>query len=102
VQSGHIALLTLTALWVVLCFVPGFPEVLGIVLAALSLLGSIALDIAARRKARRSAVTAGQVAVGQLSVELAAVAQDELFSPISEELSRYRSALADFKTVRDG
>jgi len=36
------------------------------------------------------------------SVELAAVAQDELFGPIGEELSRYRSALADFKAVRDG
>ena len=102
VQTGHIALLTLTALWVVLCFVPGFPEALAIALAVVSLLGSIALDITARRKARESAVVAGQVAVGQLSVELAAVAQDELFGPIGEELSRYRSALADFKTVRDG
>ncbi|HEU5333033.1 MAG TPA: GTPase [Actinocrinis sp.] len=102
VQTGHVALLTLTALWVVLCFAPGFPEVLAIVLAALCLLGSIALDLTARRKARESAVVAGQVAVGQLSVELAAVAQDELFGPIGEELSRYRSALADFKTVRDG
>src|SRR6185503_5545598 len=40
VQTGHIALLTLTALWVVFCFVPGFPEALAIALAALSLLGS--------------------------------------------------------------
>ncbi len=102
VQTGHAALLTLTALWVVLCFVPGFPEALAIVLAALCLLGSIALDLTARRKAREAAVAAGQVAVGQLSVELAAVAQDELFGPIGEELSRYRSALADFKTVREG
>ena len=102
VQTGHVALLALTALWVVLCFVPGFPEVLAIVLAVLSLLGSLALDLVARRKARETAVAAGQVAVGQLSVELAAVAQDELFGPIGEELSRYRSALADFKAVRDG
>ena len=101
VQSGHAALLTLTALWVVLCFVPGFPEALAIALATLCLLGSVALDLTARRKARESAVAAGQVAVGQLSVELAAVAQDELFGPIGEELSRYRSALADFKTVRE-
>jgi hypothetical protein len=40
------------------------------------------------------------VAVGQLSVELAAVAQDELFGPIGDELARYRSALADFEVVQ--
>jgi putative protein kinase ArgK-like GTPase of G3E family len=102
VQTGHACLLALTALGVALCFLPGAPEALGIVLAALSLGGSMVLDLAARRRARRDAVAAGQVAVGRLSVELAAVAQDELFAPIAEELARYRSALADFKTVRDG
>ncbi|MBS2963901.1 50S ribosome-binding GTPase [Actinocrinis puniceicyclus] len=102
VRTGHAALLALTALFAALCFVPGFPYPLGIALAALALLGSVVLDFTARRAARRSAVAAGQVAVGQLSVELAAVAQDELFGPIAEELSRYRSALTDFKAVRDG
>lgn len=102
VQAAHVTLLALAALWVVLCFLPGFPQALAIALAALCLLGSVVLDATARRKARQSAGTAGRVAVGQLSVELAAVAQDELFGPIVEELSRYRSALADFKTVRDG
>jgi hypothetical protein len=50
---------------------------------------------------RSNAVSAGKYAVGQLSVELAAVAQDELFGPISDELGRYRTALADFEAVRD-
>lgn len=100
IQSMHAVLLALAALWVVLAFVPGIPEVLAAVLAALFLIGSLALDVTARRAARRNAVTAGRIAVGQLSVELAAVAQDELFGPITEELSRYRGALADFETVR--
>lgn len=100
IQSTHAVLLTLAALWVVLAFVPGIPEALAAVLAALFLLGSVVLDGAARRAARRNAVTAGRVAVGQLSVELAAVAQDELFSPIGDELARYRSALADFEVVQ--
>ncbi len=100
VQSAHTVLLTLAAFWAVLAFLPGVPDVLGAVLAALFLLGSVALDVTARRAARREAVTAGQVAVGRLSVELAAVAQDELFRPIDDEISRYRSALADFEVVR--
>src|SRR5262249_15192567 len=99
VQSAHAALLTLAALWVVLAFLPGIPDVLGAVLAAVFLLGSAGLDVAARRSARRGAATAGRVAVGRLSVELAAVAQDELFGPVGEELARYRSALADFEAI---
>jgi hypothetical protein len=79
---------------------PGIPEVLAAILAALFLLGSIVLDATARRAARQNAVAAGRVAVGQLSVELAAVAQDELFGPIGDELARYRSALNDFEVVR--
>lgn len=99
IQSAHAVLLTLAAVWVVLAFVPGMPAALAAALAALFLLGSVALDVTARRAARRNAATAGRIAVGQLSVELAAVAQDELFGPIGDELSRYRSALADFETV---
>jgi GTPase Era involved in 16S rRNA processing len=101
VQTAHAVLLSLAVLWAVLAFLPGIPNVLAAVLAVLFLLGSVALDLTARRAARRSAVHAGQVAVGRLSVELAAVAQDELFAPIIEELTRYRSALADFEIVRD-
>ena len=100
IQSAHAVLLALAALWVVLAFVPGIPDALAAVLAALFLLGSIVLDATARKAARRNAVTAGRIAVGQLSVELAAVARDELFGPITDELSRYRSALADFEVVR--
>ena len=100
IQSAHAVLLTLAALWVVLAFVPGIPDVLAAVLAALFLAGSVVLDATARKSARRNAVTAGRIAVGQLSVELAAVAQDELFGPIGDEVSRYRSALADFEVVR--
>lgn len=100
IQSAHAVLLTLAALWVVLAFLPGIPDALAAVLAALFLLGSIVLDATARHAARRNAVTAGRIAVGQLSVELAAVAQDELFGPIGDELARYRSALADFEVVR--
>jgi len=100
IQSAHAAFLTLSALWVVLAFLPGMPVAYPAVLAALFLLGSVVLDATARRTARRNAVTAGRIAVGQLSVELAAVAQDELFGPIGAELARYRSALADFETVQ--
>lgn len=100
VQSTHAVLLALAALWVVLAFLPGIPDALAASLAALFLLGSVVLDIAARHAARRNAATAGRIAVGQLSVELAAVAQDELFGPINNELARYRSALADFEVVR--
>jgi GTPase Era involved in 16S rRNA processing len=101
VQSFHASLITLAAAFLALSFVPGFPRLLGIVLAVLCLTGSVALDAVARGVVRRTAVSAGRVAVGQLSVELAAVAQDELFAPIGEELSRYQTALADFRTVRE-
>jgi len=101
VQSCHAALIALAAAFAGLSFLPGFPDLLGILLTVLFLAGSIVLDSFARRSVRRGAVSAGQVAVGQLSVELAAVAQDELFGPVGEELTRYRTALADFKTVRE-
>lgn len=100
VQSAHAALIGLAALWVVVAFLPGIPDVLAAALAAVFLLGSVALDVTARRSARRGAVAAGRVAVGRLSVELAAVAQDELFGPVGDELARYRSALADFEAIR--
>ncbi|HEV2344418.1 MAG TPA: GTPase [Actinocrinis sp.] len=99
-QSAHAALLTLAALWAVLAFLPGVPDAVAAAFVAVFLLGSVALDVAARRSARRGAVTAGRVAVGRLSVELAAVAQDELFGPVGDELARYRSALADFEAIR--
>lgn len=99
-QSAHAALLTLAALWAVLAFLPGVPDAVAAALVAVFLLGSVALDVTARRSARRGAVTAGRVAVGRLSVELAAVAQDELFGPVGDELARYRGALADFEAIR--
>jgi len=101
VQSVHAVLLALAAGSVAAAFLPGFPDLLGVGLAVLFTAGSVALDVVARRTVRLKAVTAGRFAVGQLSVELAAVAQDELFGPISDELGRYRTALADFETVRD-
>ena len=101
IQTVHATLLAFAAASVAAAFLPGFPHLLGAVLAVLFTLGSVGLDQVARRTVRRNAVTAGQYAVGQLSVELAAVAQDELFGPISDELGRYRTALADFEAVRD-
>jgi GTPase Era involved in 16S rRNA processing len=100
VQSVHSVLLAFAAASAAAAFLPGFPELLGASLAVLFALGSILLDQSARRSVRRRALSAGRYAVGQLSVELAAVAQDELFGPIAEELARYRSTLADFETVR--
>jgi GTPase Era involved in 16S rRNA processing len=100
IQTVHAALLAFAAASIAAAFLPGFPHLLGAVLAVLFTLGSVALDQVARRRVRRNAVSAGQYAVGQLSVELAAVAQDELFGPISDELGRYRTALADFEAVR--
>jgi GTPase Era involved in 16S rRNA processing len=101
IQSLHSVLLAFAAASVAAAFLPGFPELLGAGLAVLFLLGSVGLDAFARRAVRAGAVAAGQFAVGQLSVELAAVAQDELFEPIGQELGRYRTALADFAVVRD-
>jgi GTPase Era involved in 16S rRNA processing len=101
VQTIHSVLLAFAAASIAAAFLPGFPDLLGAGLAVLFTAGSVALDVFARRTVRRNAVTAGQSAVAQLSVELAAVAQQELFDPISEELGRYRTALADFETVRD-
>jgi predicted GTPase len=101
VQTVHSVLLAFAAASVAAAFLPGFPNLLGAGLAVLFTLGSIGLDLVARRTVRRKAVSAGRFAVGQLSVELAAVAQDELFGPISDELGRYRTALADFQTVRE-
>ena len=100
-QSAHAVLLTLAAVSVALAFLPGFPTLLGVGLAVLFTLGSVTLDQVARRAVRAKAASAGQYAVGQLSVELAAVAKDELFVPIGEELDRYRNALADFEIVRE-
>jgi len=66
----------------------------------LGLLGTGVIDLIARSSARRSARAGGQVAVGQLSAELSAVAQDILFEPVAAELAGYRRALADFRTVQ--
>jgi hypothetical protein len=65
------------------------------------LAGTWILDAAARSARRRAAVSTGQIAVGRLSVELSAVAQDTIFAPISHELARYQTALADFSVVQD-
>jgi hypothetical protein len=74
---------------------------IGAVMIAAGLAGTWILDGMARAKQRRAAAAAGQIAVGRLSVELSAVAQDTLFAPISLELTRYQTALADFAVVRD-
>ena len=101
VRLAHAALLAVAAAGLALFFVPGAPAWAGVLMLAGGLAGTWILDGAARRARRRAAVSAGQIAVGRLSVELSAVAQDTLFAPISLELARYQTALADFAVVQD-
>jgi GTP-binding protein EngB required for normal cell division len=63
------------------------------------LLGTLLLDVRARASARGRAIRAGQVAAGSLAVELAAVAQDGLFTVAEAELDRHRRAYEAFSTV---
>lgn len=98
--AGHALCLALAATGAALVLVVGVPRWIGPVLVAAGLIGTVTLDVAARAAARRRAVASGKIAVGQLSVELAAVAQDTLFTPIVQELERYRTAVAEFTVVR--
>ena len=101
VRLAHAALLVLAAAGFGLFFASGVPAWIAALMLAGGLAGTWSLDVAARSARRRAAVSAGQIAVGRLSVELSAVAQDTLFAPISHELARYQTALADFAVVQD-
>jgi GTPase Era involved in 16S rRNA processing len=101
VRIAHAALLATAAAGLGLLFVSGVPAWASILMLAGGLAGTWILDGAARAARRRAAVAAGQIAVGRLSVELSAVAQDTLFAPISHELARYQTALTDFAAVQD-
>lgn len=101
VRLTHAALLLVAAGGVGLLFVAGAPVWAAALMIAGGLAGTWILDGAARAARRRAASAAGQIAVGRLSVELSAVAQDTLFAPISHELARYQTALADFAIVQD-
>ncbi|HEV3174241.1 MAG TPA: GTP-binding protein [Actinocrinis sp.] len=103
IRFAHAALLAMAAAGIGLLVGGGAaaPMWIGAVMIAAGLAGTWILDGMARAKQRRAAAAAGQIAVGRLSVELSAVAQDTLFAPISLELTRYQTALADFAVVRD-
>jgi len=101
VRLAHAALLVVAVAGLALFFVSGVPAWAAALMLAGGLAGTWILDVTARKARRRAAVSAGQIAVGRLSVELSAVAQDTLFAPISHELARYQTALADFAVVQD-
>jgi len=101
VRLAHTVLLVVAVAGLALLFVSGVPAWAAALMLAGGLAGTWILDLTARSARRRAAVSAGQIAVGRLSVELSAVAQDTLFAPISHELARYQTALADFAVVQD-
>lgn len=104
-RAGHVLLLLLATAGIV----GGIGSLLGLLAAPLAALGALALvlgvagsillDVRARAAARSRAARSGQVAAGSLSVELAAVAQDRLFSPAAAELDRQRRAREAFAVV---
>ena len=96
----HTLCLIMVAGGVAMLFIPSIPIWGGPALSVLGLLSTGVIDLIARSGARRSARAGGQIAVGQLSAELSAVAQDTLFEPLGAELAGYRKALADFRTVQ--
>jgi GTP-binding protein EngB required for normal cell division len=109
-RVGHVLLLLLAVLGAVGALVgavgvlpPGGTEIAaaGIAALVLGLLGSLLLDVRARAAARARAIRSGQVAAGSLAVELAAVAQDGLFTPAEAELDRHRRARQAFGTVHN-
>jgi GTPase Era involved in 16S rRNA processing len=100
IRIAHVALLAMAAAATGLLFA-GIALWIGLAMFAVGLAGTWVLDGVARSAARRAAVGAGQVAVGRLSVELSAVAQDTLFAPISHELTRYQTALTDFAVIQN-
>jgi GTPase Era involved in 16S rRNA processing len=100
VRTIHVLLLLAAGGGVVLALLVAHMRWAGLGLAVLALLASGVMDLAMRAVARRRANVTGRVAVGQLSVELAAVAQDVLFEPIAGELERFRAARADFEALR--
>jgi GTPase Era involved in 16S rRNA processing len=100
IQAVHYLFLAGGAAGIVLALMGTVPWWAGLALVAAGLLGTVVTGAVAGAAARRTARSVGQVAVGQLSVELSAVAQDILFEPITQELTRYNSALDDFAKVR--
>ncbi len=103
IRFAHAALLAMAAAGIGLLVgaEAAVPTWIGAAMIAAGLAGTWILDGVARAKQRRAAAAAGQIAVGRLSVELSAVAQDTLFAPISLELTRYQTALTDFAVVRN-
>jgi GTPase Era involved in 16S rRNA processing len=100
IRTLHVLLLLAAVGGIVLALLDGHWRWEGLGLAVLALLASGIVDVVMRTVARRRANATGRVAVGQLSVELAAVAQDVLFEPIAGELERFRAARADFEALR--
>ena len=100
VRTLHVLLMLAAAGGIVLALVDGHWRWAGLLLTLLALVASGAVDLVLRAVARQRANATGRVAVGQLSVELAAVAQDVLFEPIAGELERFRAARADFEALR--
>jgi GTPase Era involved in 16S rRNA processing len=100
IRMIHILCLIMVVGGVAMLFIRSIPVWGGPALSLLGLVGTGVIDLIARSTARRAARAGGQVAVGQLSAELAAVAQDILFGPVAAELAGYRRALTDFRTVQ--
>jgi hypothetical protein len=96
IQSLHALFLAASVGGVALSFVRSLPWWTGPGLIVFGLLATTLTGAIASAVARRAGRAVGQVAVGQLSVELSAVAQDTLFDPITKELTRYHATLADF------
>jgi GTP-binding protein EngB required for normal cell division len=96
IQTLHGLFLAAAVAGVALAFVRSLPWWAGPGLIVGGLLATTLTGAVAGFLARRSAWAVGQVAVGQLSVELSAVAQDTLFDSIATELTRYHAALTDF------
>ena len=100
IRLVHLVCLAMVVGGMVMLFIRSIPAWGGPALSLLGLVGTGVIDLVARASARRSARAGGQIAVGQLSAELAAVAQDTLFAPVAAELASYRRALADFRIVQ--
>lgn len=100
VQALHYLFLAGGLAGIVLAFLGTVPWWSGLGMVVLGVLGTTLTGVIAGAAVRRTARSIGQVAVGQLSIELSAVAQDILFEPITQELTRYNSTVSDFSKVQ--
>jgi len=104
-RVGHVLLLLLAVAGLfagvggAIGMLPAICTGLGAAGLVVGLLGSILVDVRARSSATARAIRSGQIAAGSLSVELAAVAQDTLFTPATAELDRHRTAYEAFRIV---